>query len=104
MIVLRDGHGILPSGTRFADQAAMSHRGVETIIGKLATDEGFRRRFLEDAGAVLDELRGQGWELSPVETGALAALDQMAIAAFAEVIDRRLQKIELGAHPNQGGD
>ena len=82
----------------------MSHRSVETIIGKLATDEGFRRRFLEDPAAVLDELRGQGWELSPVETGALAALDQVAITAFAEALDRRLQKVELGTHPNEGGE
>lgn len=104
MIVLRDRYGTEARGTRFANQSAMSHRSVETIIGKLATDEGFRRRFLEDAAAVLDELRGQGWELSPVETGALAALDQTAVAAFAEAIDRRLQKVELGAHPNERGD
>jgi hypothetical protein len=81
----------------------MLHRSVETIIGKLVTDEGLRRRFLADAAAVLDELRGQGWELSPVETGALTGLDQSAIAAFADAIDRRLQKIELGVHPNDGG-
>jgi hypothetical protein len=82
----------------------MSHRSVETIIGKLATDEGLRRRFLADAPAVLDELRGQGWELSPIETGALAALDRTAITAFADAIDRRLQKVDLGSHLTQGGN
>ena len=82
----------------------MSHRSVETIIGKLATDEGFRRRFLADPVAVLDELRGQGCELSPVEIGALSALDQAAITAFAEALDRRLQKVDLRTHLNTGGD
>jgi len=82
----------------------MSHRSVETIIGKLATDEGFRRRFLADPVAVLDELRGQGCELSPVEIGALSALDRAAITAFAEALDRRLQKVDLRTHLNTGGD
>jgi len=82
----------------------MSHRSVETIIGKLATDEGFRRRFLADPAAVLDELRGQGCELSPVEIGALSALDWAAITAFAEALDRRLQKVDLRTHLNTGGD
>jgi hypothetical protein len=33
----------------------MSHKCVEAIIGK--PDEGFRRRFLEDAVGALEELR-----------------------------------------------
>ena len=82
----------------------MSHRSVETIIGRLATDEGFRRRFLADPASVLDELRRQGCELSPVEIGALSDLDQAAITAFAEALDRRLQKVDLRAHLNTGGD
>jgi len=74
------------------------------IIGRLATDEGFRRRFLDDPAAVLDELRGQGCELSPVEVRALTALDHAAITAFAEALDRRLQKVDFNSHPNEGGN
>ncbi|HZO42950.1 MAG TPA: Os1348 family NHLP clan protein [Methylomirabilota bacterium] len=81
----------------------MSHRSVESIIGKLATDEGFRRRFLDNPADVLDELRGQGCELSSVEVGALSALDQAAITAFAEALDRRLQKVDLQSHRNAEG-
>jgi len=74
------------------------------IIGLLATDEGLRRRLLDGPAAVLDELCGQGCELSSVEMRALAALDQAAIIAFAEALDRRLQKVDFNAHPNERGD
>jgi hypothetical protein len=70
---------------------------VESIIGKLVTDVSFRRRFLADAGAALDELRRHGWELTGVETQALLAIDPVAIHAFASVLDGRLQKIDLAA-------
>jgi Ribosomally synthesized peptide prototyped by Frankia Franean1_4349. len=72
----------------------MSHKSVEAVIGKLATDEGFRRRFLGNALAALDELKQQGIELTPVEIQALAALDPEAVSAFAGNIDGRLQKVD----------
>ena len=75
----------------------MSHRSVETIIGKLATDEGFRRRFLADASTELDALTMRGCELTPVERQALRALDLEAIQAFAGLIDRRLVKVDFSA-------
>jgi len=68
---------------------------VEAVIGKLVTDEGFRRRFLADASTELDSLRRRGWELTPVELQALQALDLEAIQAFAELIDRRLVKVDF---------
>jgi hypothetical protein len=46
----------------------------------------------------------KGCELSPVEIGALVALDHAAITAFAEALDRRLQKVDFRSHPNRGGD
>lgn len=73
----------------------MSQRSVETIIGRLVTDESFRRQFLADAASVLDELRQRGCELTPVEIQALVALDPAAIRAFAGKLDDRLQKIDL---------
>jgi ribosomal protein S18 acetylase RimI-like enzyme len=72
----------------------MSHKSVEAVIGKLATDEGFRRRFVGNALAALDELRQRGIELTPVEIQALAALDLDAVSAFAGNIDGRLQKVD----------
>ena len=73
----------------------MSHKCVEAIIGKLATDEGFRRRFLEDAAGALEEVRKLGVELTPVEVQALAAIDRDVIRFFASGIDQRLQKVDL---------
>ena len=73
----------------------MSHRNVEKVIGKLATDEAFRRRFLVDAPAALNDLIGQGWELTGVERQALAAIEPGAIELLGRVIDGRLQKVDL---------
>ena len=74
----------------------MSHKSVETVIGKLATDEGFRRRFLSDAVAALKELGPRGCELTAIEIEALTALDPEAIQSFAGAVDQRLQKIDFG--------
>jgi hypothetical protein len=54
----------------------MSHRHVEALIGRLATDPPLRRRFEDAAAAVLHELVAQGYELSSVEIDALASIDR----------------------------
>ena len=77
----------------------MSHKCVEAVIGKLATDEAFRHRFLEDPAGSLNELRRRiGYELTPVEAEALTAIDPEVIRAFASNIDQRLQKVDLGSN------
>jgi len=76
----------------------MSHKCVEAVIGKLATDEGFRRWFLEDAMGALEEIRRRGAELTAVEVQALAAMDREVIRSFASGIDQRLQKVDLTAN------
>lgn len=71
------------------------HKTVELLIGRLATDPRFRRRFAEDATGLLRDLVAQGLELSPVELDALASLDPAAIDAFACALDRRLRRATL---------
>jgi len=73
----------------------MSQRSVEQVIGRLATDEDFRRRFEAERDAVLRELIDSGLPLTPVETRALLDLDFTACRQFARCIDARLQKISL---------
>jgi hypothetical protein len=73
----------------------MSQIHVERIIGLLATDEGLRRQFTEDPGATIKKLVERGLELNWCERRSLLHLDPQELARFAQVIDGRLQKIDL---------
>ena len=73
----------------------MSHRGVEIVLGRLATDEALRKRFRQAPAVVLRELIALGIELSPVELGTLESLDPSAVHRFAQSLDPRLQKAVL---------
>ena len=72
----------------------MAQMYVERIIGLLATDEGLRRRFMENPRAAIQTLIERGMELNPCEQWSLANLDPKELARFAKVIDARLQKID----------
>mgnify|MGYP001299829529 CR=1 FL=1 len=74
------------------------HKNVELLIGRLATDPAFRRRFAADPGGLLRELTARGVELTSVEIDALASLDASAIGAFAASLDRRLRHAAPAAH------
>jgi hypothetical protein len=73
----------------------MSQRTVEAVIGRLVTDEAFRRRFMDSPATVIDELIGSGTVLTAVERQALLHLDSTACEQFADRLDPRLQKICL---------
>jgi hypothetical protein len=82
----------------------MSHRGVEIVLGRLATDETLRGRFATHGRRMLEELIDQGLELSAVERAALEALDWRALDRFAAALDPRLQKVAIaapGPHPDR---
>jgi len=73
----------------------MSQRCVEQVIGRLVTDEAFRRRFADAPEAALLEFTRCGLELTGLERRALASIDLEQAAAFGERIDPRLQKAAL---------
>jgi hypothetical protein len=72
----------------------MSHRSVERTIGRLVTDDGFRRRFIENPALVIDEVVASGLDLNPCERRALVAIDPRLASQFAEALDPSLQRIE----------
>lgn len=79
----------------------MSQVNVERVIGLLATDEALRRRFMEDPGGCIAEMRARGMELNQCELWSLARLDPNELARFAEAIGPRLQKTDLGGGHDQ---
>jgi hypothetical protein len=76
----------------------MCQRSVEQLIGRLVTDEGFRKRFAADRDGTLEELIARGMELNGCERRALGTLDLDRVARFAEEIDPRIQKVDLPGH------
>jgi Ribosomally synthesized peptide prototyped by Frankia Franean1_4349. len=73
----------------------MSQRSVERVIGRLVTDEAFRRRFAQEPETALRETVGCGLELTPCELQALAAIDAQSVERFADALDPRLQKTDI---------
>lgn len=73
----------------------MSQKNVEIIVGKLATDEDFRRQFRSDPDRTVRELVDRGIELTPSELAALVSTDARAFDRIAEALDPRLQKASL---------
>jgi hypothetical protein len=73
----------------------MAQRTIETLIGRLITDEEFRSEFLADPRTTLAGLCDRGFELSKNEVAALINTDPALWVRSAETIDSRLQKASL---------
>jgi hypothetical protein len=80
----------------------MSQRAVEQAVGRLVTDERFRRLFGRDAAAALRELAEEGLELTSHEESALVATDPRLWEQIADGMDPRLQKISLTSARSSG--
>ena len=78
----------------------MTQRSIEMVIGRLSTDEEFRRRFVRDPHLALVELRELGTHLTPIEIAALAATDTGLWERVSDAIDPRLQKASLKSNPD----
>ena len=75
----------------------MTQRSIETVIGRLVTDEEFRAMFALDPYRALEELLARGTDLSYAEIAALVATDGTLWSRVAEQVDPRLQKASLKA-------
>ena len=75
----------------------MSQRNVERFLGRLVTDEAFRRQFWGDPEALLEELRAAGVDLNSCERRALSALGRDAVARFVADLDPCIQRVDWQA-------
>jgi hypothetical protein len=70
-------------------------RCIEVVIGRLITDEDFRRQFIADPNAALTEAGGRGLQFSASEIAALINTDAELWERVADQLDPRLQKASL---------
>lgn len=67
-------------------------RHIELLIGRLVTDEDFRRAFRNDPHKTLSDAEQWGLAFTAVEVSALLATDQTLWDRIAIELDSRLQK------------
>ena len=70
-------------------------RSIEIVIGRLVTDEDFRREFQIDPHETLRRASEWGLSLSECEIRALVATDGTLWDRIADQVDGRLQKASL---------
>ena len=73
----------------------MTQLSIEMVIGRLVTDEEFRRAFRADPHAAIDSLLKSGMHLTRSEIAALMAMDPDVWGRVSDLVDARLQKADL---------
>jgi hypothetical protein len=73
----------------------LAQRIIEWLIGRLITDEQFRREFVGNPEHTLLALCDRGLELSRIEIAALINTNTAIWEQTADQIDPRLQKASL---------
>ena len=73
----------------------MTQRTIEMLIGRLITDEQFRRDFLRDPETTLLALSDRGLDLNRTEIAALVDTDRSVWVQTAGFVDPRLRKASL---------
>lgn len=74
----------------------MSQRSVESLIGRLLTDDELRTRFLQSPSEAL-----QGWEFLQSEIDALLVIDRRLWLEGTEWIPSRLRRCSLPAFDSE---
>jgi hypothetical protein len=65
----------------------MSQRAVESILGRLITDEEFRAEFFR---APMEACRTNDWGVTPAELSALIGLDPALLQGMAGSLDPKI--------------
>lgn len=67
----------------------MTKASIEQIIGRMITDEAFRKAFFQDPAKALE-----GYDLSPEERTALLKTKVEDVEGFSRKLDERITKIK----------
>lgn len=70
----------------------MSQKNVEILLGKILTDEGFRRSFFPVQPSSFEVAAAHGLELTPVEQSALSRLRLRRFEFLARWLDPRISR------------
>ena len=70
----------------------MSQRSIEKLLGKILTDEGFRREFFPVRPSSFDLAAAHGFDLTSVERSALATLRLRRFDYLAKTLDPRISR------------
>lgn len=85
----------------------MSQRAVESILGRLITDEEFREEFFR---APVEACRMNDWGVTPAELSALIGLDPELLHDMAGSLDPKIVRAIANdprgesSEPNRNGD
>jgi len=70
----------------------MSQKCVELLLGRILTDEDFRRSFFPVRASSFDVAASLGLNLTPVEKSALATLRRRDFEFIAQGLDPRISR------------
>jgi hypothetical protein len=70
----------------------MSQKCVEMLLGKILTDEDFRRSFFPVQPSSFEMAAAHGLELTPVERSALSTLRRRRFDFIAQTLDTRISR------------
>jgi hypothetical protein len=77
----------------------MSQRAVESILGRLITDEEFRKEFFREP---LQACRNNDWGVTPAELSALLGLDPELLHDMAGSLDPKIVRAIATDGPADG--
>lgn len=75
----------------------MSQKCVELLLGKILTDEDFRRAFFPVQPSSFEMAAARGLELTPIERSALSNLRLRRFAFIAQTLDPRISRTSASA-------
>jgi len=80
----------------------MSQKCVELLLGRILTDEDFRRDFFPIRDFSFAMAASHGLELTPVERNALSTLQSQRFDFIAQTLDSRISRSGVSVFQGEG--